>query len=157
MSGIDLSVLIRKANKPISWNLSYNNHYVPRRAKEVINWAASHKMITGCVRRNRNKAAVIRNADVCCAGGRGGKGVQRGRLCKGAFRATLRRGRPRVGPKDKPHIAWHPTGDPDQGGKKPCPHSGKGQGPETDYWAYLICTVRTHTSLKIHRYTRHRD
>ena len=70
-------------------------------------------------------------------------------LYEGAFRGSLGRGCPGVGPEDKPHIARHPTGDPDQGGEEPGPHSGEGQGPETDNWAYLVCTVSTHQSLKL--------
>ena len=89
------------------------------------------------------------NTDFCCAGGRGGKGVQRGWLCERAFRTPLGSDCPRVRPKDKPHVAWHPSGGSGQGGDKAGPHSGQGQGAETDYWAYLVCTVGTHQSPKL--------
>lgn len=86
-------------------------------------------------------------AVVLCAGGRGGQGVQRGWLCEGGYRAPYGHDCPRVRPEDKPHVTWHPAGDPDQGGEKPGPHFGQGQGPETDHWADLFCTVSTHIQI----------
>lgn len=86
-------------------------------------------------------------AVVVRAGGRGGEGVQRGWLCEGGYRAPHGCFCARVSYEDKPHITWHPAGDPDQGGEKPGPHSGQGQGSETDYWAYLVCTVSTYLQM----------
>lgn len=88
---------------------------------------------------------IVAVAVVLCAGGWGGQGVQRGWLCEGGNRATYGHDCPRVWPEDKPHVTWHPAGGPDQGGEKPSPHFGQGQGPETDHWADLICTVSIHS------------